>query len=86
MNPKAPNPNGKAAASPWVVDQASGLSDLEARLNHLEAEGFPVLRIFLLRGLQPEFVILARRQRELPEAEVDATRTSLQENEEVRHA
>ena len=48
----------------WVVDEANGLSELETRLNHLEGEGFAVHRVFLLRGLQPEFVILARRDEE----------------------
>ena len=48
----------------WVVDEANGLSELETRLNHLEGEGFAVYRVFLLHGLQPEFVILARRAEE----------------------
>lgn len=71
----------------WVVDTANGLSELETRLNHLESEGFPVRRIFLLRGLQPEFVILARRlDQKLVEAEPGEPRPSLQENEEAHHA
>ena len=52
----------------WVVDEANGLSDLEARLNHLADEGFTIQTLFLLRGLKPEFVILANR----PEPESDA--------------
>ena len=71
----------------WVVDQATGLSDLETRLNHLDVEGFSVRQIFVLRGLQPEFVILARRlDQELPEAEPAEPHASLQENDEARHA
>ena len=61
MNPEIENPDNKPTAPTWVVDQAIGLSELEARLNHLEGEGFVVRRVFLLSGLQPEFVILARR-------------------------
>ena len=69
----------------WVVDTANGLSELETRLNHLEAEGFPVRRIFLLRALQPEFVILARGlEGESPGTEDG--RSALPPNEEVRDA
>ncbi len=64
MNPKIENPDNKPTASTWVVDEANGLSELETRLNHLEDEGFSVHRVFLLCGLQPEFVILARRAEE----------------------
>ncbi len=87
MNPQTENFKTKRAAETWVVDQATGLSDLETRLNHLEGEGFSVRQIFVLRGLQPEFVILARRLKwESPEAEPAEPRASLQENEEARHA
>jgi len=57
MNPE----NEQALNDPrtWVVDEASGLSELETRLNRLEGEGFAVRRVFLLQGLQPQFVILA---------------------------
>ena len=57
MNPE--NEQALNDTSTWVVDEASGLSDLETRLHHLEDEGFAVHRVFLLPGLQPEFVILA---------------------------
>ena len=40
MNPQTENFKPKRAAETWVVDQATGLSDLETRLNHLEGEGF----------------------------------------------
>ena len=59
MNPE--NEQALNDTRTWVVDEANGLSELEMRLNHLEDEGFSVHRVFLLRGLQPEFVILARR-------------------------
>ncbi len=59
MNPEIENPDNKPTAPTWVVDEANGLSELETRLNHLESEGFAVRRVFLLHGLQPQFVILA---------------------------
>ncbi len=59
MNPE--NEQALNDTRTWVVDEANGLSELETRLNHLEGEGFAVHRVFLLRGFQPEFVILARR-------------------------
>ena len=59
MNPE--NEQALNETRTWVVDEANGLSELETRLNHLEDEGFSVHRVFLLRGLQPQFVILARR-------------------------
>ncbi len=59
MNPKIENPDNNPTAPTWVVDEANGLSELEIRLNHLEGEGFAVRRVFLLQGLQPQFVILA---------------------------
>ena len=57
MNPE--NEQALNNTRTWVVDEASGLSELETRLNHLEGEGFAVYRVFLLHGLQPQFVILA---------------------------
>ena len=57
MNPE--NEQARNDTRTWVVDEASGLSELETQLNHLEGEGFAVRRVFLLRGLQPQFVILA---------------------------
>ncbi len=87
MDQNTQNPHNQPPPETWVVDSANGLSELETRLNHLEAEGFPVRRIFLLRGLQPEFVILARRlDQESVEAEPAEPHASLQENEEARHA
>ncbi len=61
------NAKYESAARTWAVDEANGLSDLEARLNHLAEEGFAIQTVFLLRGLKPEFVILANR----PELESD---------------
>ncbi len=61
MNPE--NEQALNDTRTWVVDEANGLSELEMRLNRLESEGFAVHRVFLLRGLQPQFVILARRSR-----------------------
>ena len=58
MNPE--NEQALNDTRTWVVDGANGLSELETRLNHLEDEGFVVRRVFLLHGLQPQFVILAR--------------------------
>ncbi len=57
MNPE--NEQALNDTRTWVVDEANGLSELEVRLNHLESEGFAVRRVFLLHGLQPQFVILA---------------------------
>ena len=39
MNPQTEDFKTKRAAETWVVDQATGLSDLETRLNHLDVEG-----------------------------------------------
>ena len=87
MDQNTQNPHDQPPPETWAVDSASGLSELETRLNHLEAEGFPVCRIFLLRGLQPQFVILAHRlERESPEAETGEIGAVLRENEEGHHA
>ena len=61
------NAKYESTATTWAVDEANGLSDLEARLNHLAEEGFAIQTVFLLRGLKPEFVMLANR----PEPESD---------------
>ena len=55
------NAKYESAARTWAVDEANGLSDLEARLNHLVEEGFAIQTVFPLHGLKPEFVILANR-------------------------
>ena len=64
MNPE--NEQAPNDTRTWVVDEANGLSELETRLNHLEGEGFAVSRVFVLRGLQPQFVILACRRHSFP--------------------
>ena len=55
------NAKRESTARTWAVDEANGLSELEARLNHLVEEGFAIQTVFLLHGLKPEFVILANR-------------------------
>ena len=85
QNPE--NRKNEATPRTWVVDEATGLSDLETHLNHLETQGFPVRLVFLLRGLRLEFVILARRsEQNLPEPKSHDDPSDLQGTGEARHA
>lgn len=48
----------------WVVYDATSLAELEKQLNAVEGEGFELTHLFLVPGIEPNFVIVSRRPTE----------------------